>query len=180
MPPPKPQKDRMKLAMSREDKTTTGWFRHPVRGAPVPLSRPVLSISDHVGSSDFAAAELRRFGPDDQWIRPGASFDYNVIPPMRSLLPMGPEASAGCMQVVQSEFSDDLMRRALPESPVGLAPCYRPRDFSGTMSPQETSLQAVSQLPSYRRNCYRGPPSTRFAPYPRLHRVADQRGVGPE
>ena len=168
---------RERLAMSREDKTTTGWFNHPVRGAPVPLSRPVLSILDHVGSSNFAAVELRHFGPDDQWVRPGASFDYNGIPPMRSLLPMGPESSAGCMQVVQSEFSDDLMRRALPESPVGFTPCYRPRDFSGAVNPHGTFPHAAIQLPSYRRNCYRGPPSTRSAPYQRLDHVDDHRGA---
>ena len=112
MPPPKPQRDRMKrerLAMSREDKTTTGWFNHPVRGAPVSFSGPVLDISGRVGSSDFAAAELKRFGPDDQWMRPGASFDYNVIPPMRSLPSIRPESPAGCMQMVQSESSIDFM-----------------------------------------------------------------------
>ena len=183
MPPPKPQRDRMKrerLAMGREDKTVKGWFNHPVRGPPVPLSGPVLRISCHAGRSGFAGAELERFGPDDQWMRPGAWSERSVIPPMLALPSARPESSVGSMQMVQAEPLIDSMQKHPSESSADFMPCYRPRDFSDSARLHETSLRAEVQTPSYRRDCYRGPPSTRSAPYQRLRHVADRWGAGPE
>ena len=171
---------RERLAMGREDKTVKGWFNHPVRGPPVPLSGPVLSISCRAGGLSSAGAELVRFGPDDQWMRPGAWSGHSVIPPVLALPSTRSESSVGFMQMVQAEPLSGPWQRDPSESSADFTPCYRPRDLSDSVRPRETFLDAEVQIPSYRRDCYRGPPSTRSAPYQRLRHVADRWGAGPE
>ena len=166
---------RERLAMGREDKTDLGWFNHPVRGALVPLSRPIPDASCRAGGSNFACAELERFGPDDQWMRAGSLYGCQ---PWTS-----PESSYSVVPWTPSE-SHAPVQRMHPESSTGFTPCYQPRDLSGGASasafPQQlplpsvgaedrcrTSFHADSQLPSYRRVYYRGPPSVRAAPYRR-------------